>query len=91
MAELSFQEQALTDSPPTWWRGCAPSATLILLSPVLAELLMGSLSLSKLWLPVPEMGVHGCAALIIRFLARRQRRGCGTISSYCRATDRHSR
>ena len=57
----------------------APVAVLIFLSPVFTELLMGSLQLSKLWLLLPEMGVYGLAALLIREITRRLRRGWGTL------------
>jgi len=56
-----------------------PIAFLVFISPVLTELLMGSLQLSNLWLLVPEMGVYGFAALIIRELTRRLGRGWGTL------------
>lgn len=61
------------------WRRVAPIVTLVFLSPVLTELLMGSLHLSNLWLLAPEMAVYGGAALLIREAARRQHRGWGTI------------
>ena len=63
----------------TRWRSVAPVATLIFLSPVLTELLMGSLHLTTLWLLVPEMAVYGVAALLIREAVRWQHRGWGTI------------
>jgi len=54
-------------------------AVLIFISPVLTELLMGSVQLSKIWLLVPMMGVYGFAALLIREVVRRRRRGWGMI------------
>lgn len=63
----------------TRWRTVAPIATLIFLSPVLTELLMGSLQLTTLWLLVPEMAVYGVAALLIREAVRRQHRGWSMI------------
>jgi len=42
-------------------------------------LLMGALHVTNLWLLVPEMGVYGCGALIIREVTRRLRRGWGTM------------
>jgi hypothetical protein len=61
------------------WRRVAPIATVIFLAPVLTELLMGSLQLTKLWLLAPEMAVYGVAALLIREAVRRQHRGWGMI------------
>jgi putative Ca2+/H+ antiporter (TMEM165/GDT1 family) len=61
------------------WQSVGPVAVLIFLSPVLAELLMGVVHLSNLWLLVPEMSVYGTAALLIREVARRRRRGWGTL------------
>lgn len=61
------------------WQVVLPVATLIFLSPVLTELLMGVIHITNIWLLVPEMGVYGTAALIIRDVVRRQHRGWGTI------------
>lgn len=61
------------------WRRAAPVAALVFLSPVLAELLMGIVRISNLWLLIPEMGVYGVGALLIRETVRRRRRGWGTI------------
>jgi hypothetical protein len=57
----------------------APVTTLIILSPILTELLMGVVHITNLWLLFPEMGVYGLAALLIREATRRQRRGWGMI------------
>jgi hypothetical protein len=61
------------------WRAAAPIAVLVFLSQVLTELLMGVVHITNLWLLVPEMGVYGSAALIIRELVRRRHRGWGMI------------
>ncbi|MEJ2598861.1 MAG: hypothetical protein P8Z00_11045 [Anaerolineales bacterium] len=61
------------------WPIVGPIAVLIFLSPVLAELLMGVVHLSNLWLLVPEMSVYGTAALLIREVSRRRGRGWGTL------------
>ena len=69
-----------TSTGSTNWRQTAfPITVLIFLSPVLTELLMGVVHITNLWLLVPEMGVYGIAALIIREVARRWQRGWGTI------------
>jgi hypothetical protein len=52
---------------------------LIFLSPVITELLAGTVRLSNIWLLVPEMAVYGFAALLIREVVRRKCRGWGTI------------
>jgi len=46
---------------------------------VLADVLMGATGLTRLWLLLPEMGVYGVGALMIREVTRRQRRGWPTI------------
>jgi hypothetical protein len=61
------------------WQSIAPIAVLIFLSPVLTELLMGTVHLTNLWLLLPEMSVYGTAALLVREVARRRRRGWGTL------------
>jgi hypothetical protein len=61
------------------WQNVGPIAVLIFVSPVLAELLMGIVHLSNLWLLVPEMSVYGTAALLIREVTRRQKRSWGTM------------
>jgi MFS family permease len=72
-----------TESKPTLshsrWKNLAPIVVLIFLSPVIAELLTGTVHLTNLWLLVPEMGVYGFAALMIREVVRRKGRGWGTI------------
>jgi hypothetical protein len=61
------------------WQSVGPIVVLIFLSPVLTELLMGTVHLSNLWLLVPEMSVYGTAALLVREVTRRGRRGWGTL------------
>jgi len=61
------------------WQTVGPITTLIVLSPVLTELLMGKMHLSNLWLLIPEMSVYGTAALLIREMTRRLRRNWGTM------------
>jgi hypothetical protein len=61
------------------WKNLAPIAVLIFLSPVIAELLTGTVHLTNLWLLLPEMGVYGFAALMIREVVRRKGSGWGTI------------
>jgi len=56
-----------------------PIVTLIFISPILAELLMGIVHLSNLWLLIPEMSVYGTAALLVREVTRRKRRSWGTM------------
>jgi hypothetical protein len=52
-----------------------PIITLLLLSPIIAEVLFGSTSISMFYLLVPEIGIWGCGALIIRGLVRSRNRG----------------
>jgi hypothetical protein len=79
MSEHVFQERPAARLASTWVRKAAPAAVLIILAPILAELLMGATRISRLWLLVPEMGVYGVGALLIREVVRRQRRGWGSI------------
>jgi len=76
---LITQPEAIGHSALIRWRAAAPIAVLVFLSPVLAELLLGVVRISNVWLLIPEMGVYGFAALIIREVARRRQRGWGTI------------
>src|SRR5262245_36369759 len=66
-------------SATNFWRAAAPVAMLVFISPVLTELLAGIVTISRLWLLIPEMAVYGGAALMIREVTRRQGRGWGTI------------
>jgi hypothetical protein len=50
-----------------------------LLSPVIAELLFGVTSVTTIFVLIPQIGTWGCAALLIRELTRRQRKGWYTI------------
>ncbi|HET6569249.1 MAG TPA: hypothetical protein VFG50_14875 [Rhodothermales bacterium] len=79
MESLTTQPVASVPVSGSSWRSVAPIAALIFLSPVLAELLMGIVRISNLWLLIPEMGVYGVGALLIRETVRRRRRGWGTI------------
>src|SRR5690349_6972419 len=55
---------------------CAmPAVTLLLLSPIIAEVLLGSIALSTIVFVVPEIGIWGCGALMIRALVRSRNRG----------------
>jgi len=60
-------------------RQAAPSLTLLVLSPVIVELLFGSTHLTIISALIPEVGFYGGAALLIRYLVRRQRRGWFSI------------
>jgi hypothetical protein len=52
-----------------------PIITLLLLSPLIAEVLFGSTSLSTLYVLPVEIGAWGCGTLIIRSLVRSRQRG----------------
>lgn len=60
------------------WVRLAPAVTLVVLSPLLAEVLLGATPLSNLGALLPELGAYGCGALLIRDLVRR--RGLGWTS-----------
>jgi len=72
-ADSQHSTSPATPSTTSFWRA-APVAVLIFLSPVLTELLAGIVTISRLWLLIPEMAVYGGAALMIREVARRQGR-----------------
>ncbi len=55
------------------WQRAGPIVTLLLLSPVIAEVLPGTTRITTFFVLIPQIGVWGCAALIIRELVRRRR------------------
>lgn len=56
------------------WQRLAPVATLLMLSPLLAEVMFGSTHLTTLFLLIPQICIYGSATLIIRDLVRRRHR-----------------
>ena len=56
-----------------------PTLTLLVLSPIIVEFLFGSTHLSMLYLLLPQLGVYGCGALLIRALVRYRHRSWGAI------------
>ena len=48
----------------------APVVTLLVLPPIIVEFLFGSTHISMLYLLIPQIGVYGCGALLIRALVR---------------------
>jgi hypothetical protein len=75
MTHAAMPSRSTAFTLSTWWRAAAPIAVLIFLAPVLAELLVGTVHITNLWLLVPEMAVYGTGALIIRCLVRQRHRG----------------
>jgi hypothetical protein len=61
------------------WRQVAPIITLLILSPVIAEVLFGSTYLTIISSLIIEIPFYGGAALLIRYLARHQHRGWVSI------------
>lgn len=61
-------------SVTSMWQRFAPAATLMILSPVMAEVLFGATHLTTLFLLLPQICIYGSAALIIREVVRRQNR-----------------
>jgi hypothetical protein len=55
------------------WHRRAPVIALLLLAPIVAEVLYGATRLSYIFVLLPEIGVWGCGALMIRYAARRWR------------------
>src|SRR5689334_21527266 len=56
-------------------RRVAPILTLLVLAPVIAEILEGSTHLTNLFVFPVQIGVYGCAALLIRACVRSRRKG----------------
>ena len=56
-----------------------PVITLFFMSPIVVELLFGSTYVTIISSLLPETGFYGGAALIIRYIARRQNRGWFSI------------
>ncbi len=54
-------------------RGSAPVVVLLLLAPIVSELLFGTTRITTIFVLLPQIGTWGCAALLIRELARRRR------------------
>ncbi len=59
MTNVTSQPDTIHAVSTSRWRALAPVVVLVFLAPVLAELVMGVISISKLWLLVPETGVYG--------------------------------
>jgi hypothetical protein len=57
----------------------APIITLLVLAPIIVEFLFGSTHISTAYLLLPQIGVYGAGALLIRALARYRGRGYGAI------------
>ncbi len=60
---------------PSKWQRAAPIITLIFLSPVIADVLFGSIRITTLFVLILVTGFWGCAALIIRDVVRRHHQG----------------
>src|SRR6516165_476477 len=69
----------MSSEAPATRRRAAPVVTLLLLSTVIAEVLFGATRITTLFVLLPQIGTWGCAALIIRDLVRRRRRGWPAI------------
>jgi hypothetical protein len=54
-------------------QGLAPVIALLLLAPIVSELLFGTTRITTIFVLLPQIGTWGCAALLIRDLARRRR------------------
>ena len=53
------------------WQRIGPVILLLLLAPIISEVLSGSTRLTTMFVLLPEIGIWGGGALIIRYLARR--------------------
>src|SRR3954470_10607100 len=64
---------------PTLWTRLKPAFSLVLLAPLIAEYLLGSLSFAQLPLFPIMMLMYGAGALFVREVARRSGRGWPAI------------
>ena len=60
-------------------RRIGPAVLLTILSPVVAEFLLGDFSIRSLAVLIALLPLYGCGALLIREVARRAGRGWTTI------------
>jgi hypothetical protein len=66
-------------APPTFARRIAPAVLLTVLSPIVAEFLLGDFSIRSLPVLFALLPLYGCGALLIREAARRTGRGWPTM------------
>lgn len=66
------------DRPPLWAR-VAPALVLVVLSPLVAEFLLGDFSVRQLYLLIVLLPLYGGGALLIREVTRRAGRGWPTM------------
>jgi hypothetical protein len=72
--------QSARELKPSRMRQIAPALGLALLSPIISELLSGSTRISDSFVLLPEIGVWGCGALLIRYFVRsRNKTGWASI------------
>jgi len=69
------RNESQLEPPPSRWQRMAPVVMLLLLAPVISEMLYGATRVSFLFALIPEIGVWGCGALLIRYVVRRWHRG----------------
>jgi hypothetical protein len=67
------------------WRRLGPVITLLVLSPVIAELLFGAIRISTLFAMIPATGAWGCGALLIRDFVRRRKQGWSSLALFAAA------
>jgi hypothetical protein len=60
---------------PGRWQRVAPVVALLVLSPVIVDVLFGSIRITTIFALLPATGGWGCGALIIREVVRRRRQG----------------
>lgn len=57
------------------WRNARPILALLLLSPLISEVLFGTTRITTIFVLLPQIGIWGCATLLIRDMVRRRRGG----------------
>ena len=75
MSQTDARTEQSSSTKRLIWRRSSPVITLLLLSPVIGEVLFGATRITTLFVLLPQVGTWGCAAVIIRDLVRRRRRG----------------
>lgn len=73
-AEVPDRPHVPLESTSRWQRR-GPIIALLLLSPIISELLYGSIRVSTLFVLIPEILTWGCGALLIRETVRRWKKG----------------
>ena len=79
MSHPNAQADPLNSAAEPALRRVGPVITLLLLSPIIGEVLFGATRITTILVLLPQIGIWGCAALLIREIVRRRRLGWPSI------------